>query len=132
MFNFHGNQKPSSSKGRLLFFRNIGFSDSIHCPGIINKLRKTRRFGNWICFRPQVREKPILLGPLERASLNHWTTDVTNPIFPKVIHHRQNPIVTTFIIVDNVKLGKVFSQPLPGDGVIRYTIIFVAYLPTKM
>jgi hypothetical protein len=29
-----------------------------------NKLRKTRRrFGNWICFRPQVRERPILLGP---------------------------------------------------------------------
>jgi hypothetical protein len=31
-----------------------------------------------MCFRPQVREKPILLGPLERVSLNHWTTDVTN------------------------------------------------------
>jgi hypothetical protein len=33
--------------------------------------KETRRFGNWICFRPQVREKPILLGPLERR--NHWT-----------------------------------------------------------
>jgi hypothetical protein len=60
-------------------FRNIEFSDSIHRPGIKNKLRETRRFGNWICYRPQVREKtPILLGPLERASPNHWTTDVTN------------------------------------------------------
>jgi hypothetical protein len=24
-----------------------------------------------MCFRPQVREKPTLLGPLERASLSH-------------------------------------------------------------
>jgi hypothetical protein len=37
--------------------------------------RKTQRFGNWICFRPQVRgeETPTLLGPLDRANLNHWT-----------------------------------------------------------
>jgi hypothetical protein len=35
------------------------------------------RFGNWICFHPQVRwETPTLLGPLERADLNHWTTHV--------------------------------------------------------
>jgi hypothetical protein len=32
--------------------------------------QKTQRFGNWICFRPQVRgETPTLLGPLERANL---------------------------------------------------------------
>jgi hypothetical protein len=38
--------------------------------------KKTQRFGNWICFRPQmkVREKtPTQLGSLERANLNHWT-----------------------------------------------------------
>jgi hypothetical protein len=36
---------------------------------------KTRRFGNWICFRPQVKgeKTPTQLGPLERANLNHWT-----------------------------------------------------------
>jgi hypothetical protein len=34
---------------------------------------KTQRFGNWICFRPQVREDTTQLGPLERANLNHWT-----------------------------------------------------------
>jgi hypothetical protein len=43
------------------------------CPssGIL-KNRRTR-FGNWICFRPQVRgqETPTQLGLLERASLNH-------------------------------------------------------------
>jgi hypothetical protein len=47
------------------------------CPssGIL-KNRRTQRFGSWICFRPQVRgqETPTQLGPLERASLNHWTT----------------------------------------------------------
>jgi hypothetical protein len=39
-----------------------------------------------------------MLGPLERASPNHWTSDwieSENSIFLKVIHHRQNPIVTT-------------------------------------
>jgi hypothetical protein len=36
----------------------------------ILKNRRTQRFGNWICFRPQVRgqETPTQLGPLERAS----------------------------------------------------------------
>jgi hypothetical protein len=36
---------------------------------------KTRRFRNWICFRPLVRgeKTPTQLGPLERANLNHWT-----------------------------------------------------------
>jgi hypothetical protein len=55
-------------------FRDIGVSDFIHRSGIKIQNKETRRFGNWICFRPQVREKPILLGPLERASLNHWTS----------------------------------------------------------
>jgi hypothetical protein len=38
-------------------------------------LKKTQHFGNWICFRSQVRvsETSILLGPLERATLNQWT-----------------------------------------------------------
>jgi hypothetical protein len=34
---------------------------------------KTRRFGHWICFRPQVKvgkKTPTQLGPLERANLN--------------------------------------------------------------
>jgi hypothetical protein len=36
---------------------------------------KTQLFGNWICFHVQVsRETPPLLGPLERANLNHWIT----------------------------------------------------------
>jgi hypothetical protein len=37
------------------------------------KTRK-QRFGNWFCFRPQLKgEIPTLLGPLERANLSHWT-----------------------------------------------------------
>jgi hypothetical protein len=46
------------------------------CPssGIL-KNRRTQHFGNWICFRPQVRgqETPTQLGPLGRTRLNHWT-----------------------------------------------------------
>jgi hypothetical protein len=52
------------------------------CPssGILEN--RTQRFANWICFRPQVRgqETPTQLGPLERASLNHWTTPSTTRI----------------------------------------------------
>jgi hypothetical protein len=36
--------------------------------------KKTRRFGNWICFRPQVKggeKTPTQLGLLERANLTH-------------------------------------------------------------
>jgi hypothetical protein len=36
---------------------------------------RKQRFGNWICFRPQVKGD-TLLGPLERANPNHWTTPV--------------------------------------------------------
>jgi hypothetical protein len=46
---------------------------------IILYSQKKRRFGNWICFRPQgkVGEKtPTQLGPLDRANLNHWTGPV--------------------------------------------------------
>jgi hypothetical protein len=48
------------------------------CPS--SGILKTRRqpFRNWISFRPQVMgETPTLLGPLERANLNHWTTHVS-------------------------------------------------------
>jgi hypothetical protein len=37
---------------------------------------RTHRFGNWICFRPQMRwwETSTLLGSLERVDLHPWTT----------------------------------------------------------
>jgi hypothetical protein len=53
---------------------------------------KTRIFGNWICFHPQVKgggeKKPAHLGPLERANLNYC-----------VIHHRQNPSESTCVYI---------------------------------
>jgi hypothetical protein len=36
--------------------------------------KRTRCFGNWICFRPQVKvgkKTSTQLGPLERANLSH-------------------------------------------------------------
>jgi hypothetical protein len=50
------------------------FSGIFHRP----VFQKTRRFGNWICFRPQMKageKTPTQLGPLERANLNQWTSD---------------------------------------------------------
>jgi hypothetical protein len=36
-------------------------------------MQRTQRFGNWICFRPQVgAETPTLLCPLERVNVSHW------------------------------------------------------------
>jgi hypothetical protein len=93
---------------------------------------KTRRFGNWISFRPQMKEKtPSQLSRSERSSLDHWTRclpsspedknrssfrnvvfsslwnterwrESKNPVILSVIHHRQNPIESTRII------GKIF------------------------
>jgi hypothetical protein len=50
---------------------------------------------------------PTLWGPLERASLNHWTS--LDPISLKVIHYRQNPIVTT-------EYTRVSPTPPTEDG----------------
>jgi hypothetical protein len=46
-----------------------GFLDFFHCLVFL----RTRRLGNWICFRPQVKvgeKTPTQLGPLERANLS--------------------------------------------------------------
>jgi hypothetical protein len=46
-----------------------GFLDFIHRP----VFEETRRFGNWICFRPQVKggkKTPTQLGPLGRVNLS--------------------------------------------------------------
>jgi hypothetical protein len=46
------------------------------CPlsSILKSLR-SQRFGNWICFHPQVGgETPALLDTLERANLNYLAT----------------------------------------------------------
>jgi hypothetical protein len=45
-------------EGGELFLRITGVSDFIHRPDSNNYKKKeeqTRRFGNWICFRPQMR-----------------------------------------------------------------------------
>jgi hypothetical protein len=47
-----------------------------------------KSFGNWLCFRLQVKKRgggvaPTLWGPLERASLNHWTRRQKQSQLPK-------------------------------------------------
>jgi hypothetical protein len=62
-----------TTRPTILLLQGIsGFLDFIHRP----VFEGTRRFGNWICFRPQVKggrkKTPTQLGPLQRANLNHW------------------------------------------------------------
>jgi hypothetical protein len=45
--------------------RDTGFSDFVHRPD--SKLLITQRFGNWICFRPQVRENIYSVGSLRKS-----------------------------------------------------------------
>jgi hypothetical protein len=63
----------------LLPFRNIDFSDSIHRPGIKKQTKGNTNVSETGSV-PVLKcgKKHILLGPLERASPSHWTTDVTN------------------------------------------------------
>jgi hypothetical protein len=57
---------------QLCSFPNPGSIFGLFPSSGILETRK-QRFGNWMCFRPQVRgETPILLGSLERAYLSHW------------------------------------------------------------
>jgi hypothetical protein len=50
--------------------------------GILKKARETQRFGNWICFRPQVsrRETSILLVRLQRAICTAGMQPCTLPL----------------------------------------------------
>jgi hypothetical protein len=70
------------------------FLDFFHRP----VFQKTRRFGNWICFRPQVKvgeKTPTQLGPLERANLNHWFGRCRQQVQPKRLipeHRTFSPI----------------------------------------
>jgi hypothetical protein len=71
----------------MLIFRDIGFSDFIHRPGIKKQSKEKHdvsETGSVSVLRWG--KKPILLSPLER--LDQWSL--------KIIHHRQNPIVTTY------------------------------------
>jgi hypothetical protein len=51
-----------------------------------SKNYRAQHFGNWICFCPQMREIPTLLGPLQRGNLSHHITHISyfniqNPSF---------------------------------------------------
>jgi hypothetical protein len=61
-----GTFKPLSEIQINLYRIHRIFMDFFHRP----VFQKTRRFGNWICFRPQVKvgkKTPTQLGPLERV-----------------------------------------------------------------
>jgi hypothetical protein len=71
---FHKLPLDVSTCNRFCF---TGFTKFFWTFSIVLYAKKTRRFGNWICFRLQVKvgeKTPTQLGPLERDNLNHWTS----------------------------------------------------------
>jgi hypothetical protein len=99
--------------------RIAGVLDFIHRPDFNSYKKKeeqTRRFGNWICFRPQVALHFFLPAPTDstwsqvftqlsvpdkavqwvRPAPGRWIKSKT-PAILCVIHHRQNPIESTEI-----------------------------------
>jgi hypothetical protein len=58
-----------------------------------SRKQKTRRFGNWIYFRPLVRgEAPILLGLLERANIN-LVAEIFEFLEYQTMERVQNPVI---------------------------------------
>jgi hypothetical protein len=64
-------QVPTAANSRasveelLEIVRDTGFSDFVHRP--YSRLLKTQRFGNWLCFRRQVREDTYSVGSLRKS-----------------------------------------------------------------
>jgi hypothetical protein len=67
--------KPQTYQNIKSIFRNIEFSDSIHRPGNKKQTKGNTTFRKLDMFPSSCAgKKPILLGPLERASPNHWSS----------------------------------------------------------
>jgi hypothetical protein len=68
----YNRNSSQSTTDLVLIHRITGVLDFFHRPVFLGV--ETRRFGNWICFRPQVKgEEDAKLGTLERANFNHRT-----------------------------------------------------------
>jgi hypothetical protein len=59
--------KMDLKRDRMRFSEILSFRTISIVLVIKNKPRETRRFGNWICFRPQVREKSYSVGSLRKS-----------------------------------------------------------------
>jgi hypothetical protein len=65
-----------------------------------SKDQETRRFGNRICFRLQVKGEDTQLGPLERANLDHWRWSLSKGsnwvgVFPRHLRTETDPVSET-------------------------------------
>jgi hypothetical protein len=108
--------KPVAIKYNLELWAGNFFYSELLCFWTLPNVRK--RFGNWICFSPQVkRETPTLLGPLERANFNHWIR-----VIPSIIHHRQNPLGVLLLTISVSETRCLF------DILSRYLLIFTLLL----
>jgi hypothetical protein len=105
--------------------RITGFSNFANRPDYKQLEEKTRRFGNWMCFRPQVRgdtysvgsqwlRLALFKGPKRVGVSPHLRTETDpvsdmscfsfnyleseNSVILCIIHHRQNPIQSTVLL----------------------------------
>jgi hypothetical protein len=80
---------------------------------------RTRRFGNWICFRPQVKvgeKTSTQLGPLERANLKFFLMGQLSRCLLPHLHLRtkKNPVSETSCSLEYQMMEKV---PKPSNSV---------------
>jgi hypothetical protein len=91
-------QNTEDTLSEILGFQTLSIVLVIKKHSKNSKNSKNTTFRKLDLFPSSGEGKPTLLGPLERASLSHrsgeWI-ESENLISLKVIHHRQNPIVTT-------------------------------------
>jgi hypothetical protein len=88
--------------------RNFWISGLYHRP----VFEGTRRFGNWICFRPLVKggkKTPTQLDPLERANLNHWTTAVRRS--SKLLYYWRSTANQFILASSPLRLNSRFFSP---------------------
>jgi hypothetical protein len=89
---------------------------------LVNKFRKVDLFP----ISGEDRRPRILLGPLKRANLNHWTwTKSINTVILSVTHHRQNPL-------DSIEGFNVVPQPLQANSEIETWLSYSSTLPDTL
>jgi hypothetical protein len=88
-----------SALNKFLFtLRITGFFNFVH-PPVFKKHKRIQRFGNWTCYRTQLRGGT---DPVSETlcSLEYRTMDKSEyPVILSVVDHRQNPLEFSHICV---------------------------------
>jgi hypothetical protein len=100
------------------------------CP----KNQRTQHLESWICFCPQESGKTTaLLGPLEKANLNHWTTHCSITTFTHTRAHR--PMMNlwdytrlpcemlTALLLRGIQMGQMSKLILVNSSYFLYMLL---------